>query len=485
MRKQGKYEKAAPPPAQKQDKGLKDPILQTYMTSLLSLVLCCTMFFGTTMAWFTDEVTVTGNQIHVGTLSAKLALVGKEKTTTELEHNKKQDIFPDMDKPFLPGDERSTTLQVANTGEMDFDYRIKLAVDPAQSKLRDGTVMTMTQALALAEHVTVTVDEKEAGNLKEILEADDALVSGKLMAKNEATIDAKQFSVGLKLDLNTPSEFMGQILYLNVRMVAYQQSDAVTVVTSEKELAEALTKVNHIAVADDVKITAPLTISGTRTISLDGGNLICAIEKKEGEDKPAYAFTMDNGASLTINGNSGKINANSGLIHIPEGVSATVKLDGGTYTNSTGWVILCEGKGDLTVDGSKLNSDHGIHTGKTGTVVIRDSSITANNGLAVEAVSSTGVLMENCTVNTWPPTSDEALKDANRYFNAVAVSGGGKLTLKGCTLNPGTGMKAIAILSTGGSVDMQGTSGSGLVQYSKNSDASFQWSGNTETVQKY
>ena len=36
--------------------------------SIISMLLCCTMFMGTTYAWFTDSVTSADNKISSGTL---------------------------------------------------------------------------------------------------------------------------------------------------------------------------------------------------------------------------------------------------------------------------------------------------------------------------------------------------------------------------------------------------------------------------------
>ena len=41
-------------------------------SSVLSLVLCMAMLIGTTFAWFTDNVTSTGNIIKSGKLDAEL-----------------------------------------------------------------------------------------------------------------------------------------------------------------------------------------------------------------------------------------------------------------------------------------------------------------------------------------------------------------------------------------------------------------------------
>ena len=80
MKKYGKYEKRPEPkavsknPAKNADKqpAVKSMLLQTYFTSLLCLVLCVTMFLGTSYAWFTSEVNNSANEIYVGTLKVGL-----------------------------------------------------------------------------------------------------------------------------------------------------------------------------------------------------------------------------------------------------------------------------------------------------------------------------------------------------------------------------------------------------------------------------
>ena len=54
MRKFGKYEKM-PDGTKAKQPAAKSVLLQTYFTSLICMVLCVAMFFGTTFAWFTSD----------------------------------------------------------------------------------------------------------------------------------------------------------------------------------------------------------------------------------------------------------------------------------------------------------------------------------------------------------------------------------------------------------------------------------------------
>ena len=66
--KRGKFERTEP----KQQKKANAGLLQTYVFSVLSLVLCCAMFLITTFAWFTVEVENQGNEVYVGKLAVDL-----------------------------------------------------------------------------------------------------------------------------------------------------------------------------------------------------------------------------------------------------------------------------------------------------------------------------------------------------------------------------------------------------------------------------
>ena len=88
MKKYGKYETVPVSAAQKKA-AQKSVMLQTYFTSLLCLVLCVVMFFGTTYAWFTSEVNNVNNEIYIGILDVEMekALAdGKWASLSELEN---------------------------------------------------------------------------------------------------------------------------------------------------------------------------------------------------------------------------------------------------------------------------------------------------------------------------------------------------------------------------------------------------------------
>ena len=159
MNKYGKREKRKEEAPAKQPK-VKNVLLQTYLTSLLSLVVCVVMFLGASYAWFTSEVNNAGNEIYVGTLNVDLlkkngdnwdslsAVDGEGKNTAHLFGNSIR---------WEPGYTALETVKVVNKGDLAFRYVMTFT---------DGTLAADSlKALAdVAEHFDVWVFSHRANN---------------------------------------------------------------------------------------------------------------------------------------------------------------------------------------------------------------------------------------------------------------------------------------------------------------------------------
>ena len=88
---------------------------KSLLTSIVALLLCFTMLLGTTLAWFTDEVTSTGNKIQAGTLELDLLLLDKESGEWNSLKKDKNPIF-NYDR-WEPGYVDVKVLQVKNLGD--------------------------------------------------------------------------------------------------------------------------------------------------------------------------------------------------------------------------------------------------------------------------------------------------------------------------------------------------------------------------------
>ncbi len=155
MRKYGKYERMPDGTRAKQPEP-KAILLQTYFTSLLCMVLCVTMFFGTTFAWFTSEVVSEGNEIYIGSLDVGLEKLENAKwVSLNPETGSDAKLFDGSTK-WEPGYTALETIRITNEGELSFRYALTFANAAIQN--RWGTTAKVTLA-DVAKHFTVYVYE--------------------------------------------------------------------------------------------------------------------------------------------------------------------------------------------------------------------------------------------------------------------------------------------------------------------------------------
>ena len=118
--------------------GKKNPFLQAYVASLVSLMLCVTMFLSTTYAWFTASVTTSGNKMYVGTLGVELehasfrgGKVGETQQVTEDYKILNEDI------KWEPGYTAVEKFTVTETGDLAFTYKMlinRMVENPASTE---------------------------------------------------------------------------------------------------------------------------------------------------------------------------------------------------------------------------------------------------------------------------------------------------------------------------------------------------------------
>lgn len=260
-------------PAEKQAEKqpqVKSLLLQTYFTSLLCLVLCVSMFFGTSYAWFTSEVTNTANEMYVGTLAVGLYKETASGVSQDLA-NTDTKLF-NSNIRWEPGYTTLETIQVVNKGDLAFKYELTLtdgSLDPEKlGSKRDVDAKLM----ALAEYFEVyayhhtdsnapapksyeDINHPESGwigvSLADALENGTSVLEGTMASvrdtetktpANDGTTDGvattDRYTIALHMSEETPIEItykdsegkdntfnvMGQKIKLNVKLVAYQTS---------------------------------------------------------------------------------------------------------------------------------------------------------------------------------------------------------------------------------------------------------------------
>ena len=267
MKKYGKYETKPEGVPAKQPK-VKSALLQTYITSLLCMVLCVTMFFGTSYAWFTSEVTNTGNEIYIGKLDVGLFAGDKD---LSVSGNK---LFDSTNIRWEPGYTALETIKVVDEGDLAFKYALTfMDGSPAAgstssigdiAKWFDVWVYDQQQnngAPTAGSYADIKAENgwKPIGTLADLL-GGKAVLEGKMEEADVVGKDtAHTYTIALHMNgeqvaadqENALNALMGQRISLTVKLVAHQLAseqdgfgdsnyDNAYSVSTAKELQEAL-----------------------------------------------------------------------------------------------------------------------------------------------------------------------------------------------------------------------------------------------------
>lgn len=405
MKKYGKYEKRP---------SAKNEQLRTYLTSLLSLALCVTMFLGTSLAWFTSEVNNTENEIYIGTLDVGFFRVNKANNEMENMADSTYKFF-DSNIRWEPGYTALETIRVVNEGDLAFKYVLDFTEGALDEK--EGDAQTLQDVAKFFDiwvypHANVAeVPEPQAytditdsnsgwihaGSLEEVL-ADKVVLTGIMNdvryeptpvatvddsgeATAEVTEPAKNdaggkpavqaYTIALHMNEEANDSVMGRKIGLTVKLVAYQMSyeeDDLNgvfdcMVATPEELREALKNGGNVALAADIAMNGvQVEVPADVTVILDlNGHKIT--------DTVATPVSMiTNNGNLTINGEGaieikfeGEKNNNTAVNAIAN--RGVLVVNGGTISNTSttdgqiGYAIDNYNGATLTVNGGNIVHD--------------------------------------------------------------------------------------------------------------------------------
>ena len=349
MRKYGKYEqmpdgtRAKQPPA-------KSLLLQTYMTSLLCLILCVTMFFGTSFAWFTSEVNNVGNEIYIGTLKVGLLKENGTETPDNLADSNKK-LF-DSNIRWEPGYTALETIKVVNEGDLAFNYNLTFTDGNVNGTVDSKMLKSVAENFVVYVHVGDYVQDESYNNfeaiktsekwkpvmngdqvatLAQILENKLPVLEGKmtdvrgtvgtdaaLPGPNDSKATADTYIIALHMKEETESQgIMGHKLTLNVKLMAYQRTSEMDglgssaydselmIAANAKELKEVLADSKNVILASDIKLTNTDECVTMSAATFDGNGKVITYNGGRVNESSVGVVTTSGGkiSNLTINGN--------------------------------------------------------------------------------------------------------------------------------------------------------------------------------------
>ena len=351
--------------------------LRALLSSILSLVLCCSMLIGTTFAWFTDSVTSTNNIITAGNLDIELYYQNDE-TSDWTKVDATSNVFK-LNTLWEPGHTEVVKLKVVNEGTLALKYQ--LGVNVASET---GSFNMAGEPLKLSDHIqfaiidgeqnytraqAVAAAEGKSTALKQAYSSDTIAL---YPAAEAAADDTKAFEAVVTMVVYMPTSVGNEANYgkgknapqinLGLNLLATQftyendsfgpdydvDADETLFAATLSDLRDILAEGGKVALSDSVIFTdedepfnafpgysqaypAVAQITKDTDLYLNGNDFAYA-----GTGTMYYLLSITDGATVNIYGNSDSVLSSTD----PEGTNAiaanrksVVNIYGGTYTS--------------------------------------------------------------------------------------------------------------------------------------------------------
>lgn len=158
----------------------KNGTKRAFLMSLLSLVLCVSMLVGTTFAWFTDEVTSTGNIIKSGSLDAGLYYGD---SANSIDNDASNGAIFNYEY-WEPGYTQVKYVKITNEGDLAFKFQLNIIPNmiPAQGEhnLADVIDVYMFDATATVDRAAIAA-ATPVGTLADLMADGDGAAYGYLL----------------------------------------------------------------------------------------------------------------------------------------------------------------------------------------------------------------------------------------------------------------------------------------------------------------
>ncbi len=452
------------------------------ISSLLALLVCCTMLIGTTFAWFTDGEFIKGNVIKAGELNIEL--------------DSETALFT-INSIWEPGYSETAANALENVGNLALKYSFSIANLQYEGNANYDADANIAEVLEVYSGVYAGVDAETGasiidgtllGTLAELVEQGnfviyDANGTNVLLPGEKAPIN-----LVIKMKESAGNEYQLAQCSFDINVLATQvpyevdgnnnpdydkEADFAVSVATEAELAAALGAGKDVTVTADIEIDAPITVTGDVTIELQA-NLDASM-------LVGRPFDMEDGASLTINANGKEVKVGKyGLVNIAADTAADVTLNGGSYvgaiddgafikvrnTNKAVNITMNDvtytdtAADSFVVDmaayagtDAKVNVFGGTFNAKAGfltvgaDVSIKDAVINTT-GIAIEAGGESDALIDSCTI-----TVDPGVVVGTAPAACVAATYGSYAKVTNSTLIGKGTTTAYAVFTSGGDIE--------------------------------
>ena len=419
------------------------------ISSVLALVLCCSMLLGTTFAWFTDSVTSANNIIKTGTLNVEMYW-------SEGKDAPSDDAWKDASKGAIfnntlwePGYTEARHLKIANEGTLALKYQLAIIPNGDVSELADVIDVYYQSPATQIDADRANLGTK-VGTLADVIRTgihDGALTAG----------TAYTATIVLKMQESAGNEYQDKSIgtSFSIQLIATQmasENDSFgpdydenawaegMVVHTADDLQAALNNgvtniqlINDIVADETIVIPAPAastyslrSLPNAVVIDLNGNTITGTMHKNDGAViKNAGTLVLKNGTVSSTANNGGSALVNNGTAALEN-----VTLNGAPNADGSWPSYTLNNTGVLTATNVKLTSYHGAVAsyGEGALVTLNDSEI---DMAGIPGFTNHGVYTYN---------NGAVVINGGVYVNKAADQGatGGSVINGAVTVNGGT-----------------------------------------------
>ena len=392
-------------------------------SSVVALILCCTMLVGSTFAWFTDSASSAVNTIQAGNLNIVLEYQDANGNWVDAEGQ----TLKFTDNYWEPGcTYKLPELRITNKGNLALKYDVVVNGIDGDAKLLEAIEFTLSPedgTLLPDDSVVVELSghmAEEAGN-----EYQGLKIEGIGITVYATQYTHEQDSNDDQYDVN--AEYLAEV-------------------KTAAELANALSAGKNVKLINDISVTETLTVPAGVAVELDlNGKTITGTEGRDADNNRIHVIV--NNGILTIKDGTVKSAGNDGGSAIYNNAGATLTIEDVTLYGAPQSDPVYEAGvskpfpsyavnnyGNAVVNGATVKSYHGaIATGGNGVTVINDADIDVGLGQSTGITSYAIYSYENAQVTVnggkFAFTKQEIYVNGGNTFcelgtNPIIINGG-------------------------------------------------------------
>ncbi len=422
-------------------------IKRALISSVIAILLCCTMLVGTTFAWFTDSVSIERNIIQSGNLDAELEYALWDITTgTWGEYQAVTSTTSVFDENTLwePGVTEVVKFRVSNVGSLAFKYELGIQVRTEETstnvydkefKLSDYILVgsaapgQVTDRETAASFAKKNINESTNLAVVEVMGVEiPAWLEGAKTVEGETVAETAEWAFVIHMPESVGNEANHKTgvdapriefsIVLLATQVAWESDDFGTdydknatypvLVENTADLTAAIAAGNDVVLRNDVTLDETLEVGAEDVVIYGNGNKLTA---PVGGTRVVNATGIEN-ANVKLVGVDIDANDAERAISFYNNTNVNLELDSCTATANAYALNIASGNKNvnLVISNSDITGYAAVNLWSTTKATFRNCTLTGVNDYAAngsndfativvnEGADNCELVFENCTI---------------------------------------------------------------------------------------